>query len=407
MIRNFAVGLVLLSLLVASQKDATEREFDIAPGKKLDIDLKTGGSVQISGWDKSKVKVVVHSRGGDCEEVKIDFDERISGLSVTSRYDSRWGDNDCDIRLEIQVPLKFNLDIETMGGRIAIDGVQGEIEGETMGGELDLKNIKGEIGISTMGGSVTLKSSDVDGHVKTMGGNVLIKDVTGDVKGSTYGGNVTYKNVKQRSGKPLQASTMGGNLNISSRGGKVEAKTYGGDIDAEADEVHVSTMGGDITVKDAPSGADVHTMGGDVHILSAREYVKAKTMGGDIDVDAIDGSVQASTMGGDVTVTMTGDPQRGKRDVQISSMGGDISLTVPSGLSMDFDIELAYTKRSKQDYEIVSDFEMEIKETGEWKRIASFGSPRKYIYGTGKVGDGKNRIKIKTVNGNIYVRRGD
>jgi len=45
---------------------------------------------------------------------------------------------------------------------------------------------------------------------------------------------------------------------------------------------------------------------------------------------------------------MVGDPAKGKRDVEIQSMGGDIILTVPSALSMDFDIRLTYTEISKR-----------------------------------------------------------
>jgi len=220
------------------------------------------------------------------------------------------------------------------------------------------------------------------------------------------GGDVTYKNVIQRNEETIKITTMGGNLDIDSKGGKVEAKTWGGDIDAAGDEINASTMGGDITVDEAPSGAEVHTMGGDIKIHSVKKYVKAKTMGGDIDIDAIDGWVETTTMGGDVTVTMIGDPGEGKRDVEIISMGGEVKLTVPPELSMDFDIELEYTKDSRQNYRIKSDFDMQIEETEEWKRSHRFGSPVKTIYGIGKINGGKNRIRIKTTNGSIDIKRG-
>ena len=127
-------------------------------------------------------------------------------------------------------------------------------------------------------------------------------------------------------------------------------------------------------------------------------------MGGDIEVEEIDGWIEATTMGGDVTVTMVGDPDKGKRDVEIESMGGDIELEVPDGLSMEFDIELAYTKDAKKEYKIISDFDMKLEKTDEWERDG--GTKKKYIYGTGEIKGGKNVIKIKTTNGNIYIRKG-
>ncbi|MCD4693635.1 MAG: DUF4097 domain-containing protein, partial [Calditrichales bacterium] len=136
----------------------------------------------------------------------------------------------------------------------------------------------------------------------------------------------------------------------------------------------------------------------------AKKFIKAKTMGGDIQIDEIDGWVKATTMGGEITVVMTGDPDKGKRDVDISSMGGDIELTLPEGLSIEFDVCLTYTKNSPQNFKIESDFAINIEESKEWEY--KHGSPRKHITGTGTIKGGKNRIYIKTINGNIRIKKG-
>jgi DUF4097 and DUF4098 domain-containing protein YvlB len=187
------------------------------------------------------------------------------------------------------------------------------------------------------------------------------------------GGNVVYKNVKPRNGKST---------------GKV---------------VHITTMGGSINVSDAPEGAEVHTMGGKIHIRSAKQFVSAKTMGGDIEIDDIDGWVKATTMGGNIEVTMTGDPDKGKRDVTLSSMGGDITLTVPGGLSMNVDIELVFTEKRQGKYKIFSDFDIKEEISDKWD--FGNGTPRKTIHGTATLKGGKNRIKIETINGNIYLKK--
>ena len=153
----------------------------------------------------------------------------------------------------------------------------------------------------------------------------------------------------------------------------------------------------------APFGADVSTMGGDILIKSAGEYIVAQTMGGDIDVRKLDGGIDASTMGGDIDVVMVGDPDEGNRDVEISSKGGEIHLTVPDGLSMEFDLKIEVTRR-KGDYAIQCDFPINIE--GENDEDTSWSSRRNYIYGTGSVDGGKNKIKIDTVNGDIYIHKG-
>jgi len=401
-------GLLCSEELFASSTRTIKKEFKVKEGKELELDLESGGSIDISGWDKNVVAVEVRIRGRDAEDVEVEFDERSSGVKIHSHYEGRRRNRKTNIHFDIKVPEKFNLSISTHGGGINISNVEGNISGETMGGELELERITGEVHLETMGGSVTVMDSDVDGEVKTMGGSVHIEDVVGDIKGSTMGGRVTYRNVKRRSGKAgkeIHISTMGGDIELDYAGQDVRAKTYGGDIDvSRGEKVEVTTMGGDINVDEAPQGAEVTTMGGDIAVHTAGEYVKAKTMGGDIEIDAVDGWVKATTMGGDITVTMVGDPDKGKREVELKSMGGDIELEVPAGLSMTFDIELAYTKKSHQDYRIESDFDMNIEKTDEWEY--KDGSKRKYIYGTGEVKGGKHLIKIRTINGNICISKG-
>jgi DUF4097 and DUF4098 domain-containing protein YvlB len=387
-----ALALAMANIGVAG---TIEKEFDIAMGKKLVMNLETGGSVYISGWGKEKVAIKVHVYGVDDDDYDLDFDTRSSGIEISTDYRGRWRRNDGDFEFDLKVPKKFDIEIESTGGAVHINGIEGKIGGETgggsldltdikgdidfrtMGGEIDVSRVKGYLSLKTMGGGITITDSEADGKVSSMGGSILIEDVKGNLEGSTMGGNVIYRNVSGRSS---------------------------GSESSSADEVHVSTMGGDINVDEAPRGADLDTKGGDITVRSAGEFVKAKTLGGNIEINEIDGWVRASTLGGDVAVHMIGDPEEGRRDVEISSLGGEITLTVPAGLSMEFDIELAITENARRDYRIISDFDMKTEKTRDWD--GSRGSERKYIYGTGSVGGGRNKIEISTINGDIYIKKG-
>lgn len=373
--------ILLLMTIRAFPGQTLEKEFNAAKGKCLDVDLKIGGSISISGWEKDKVAVTVLFKKTTPDQWDIRFRETADGLGIEATYKGSDHDNISSPDFEIRVPSQFDLKLKTMGGAINIQGVTGEITGRTMGGALELAHLKGSIDMKTMGGDITLKDSDIDGKLKTMGGRVMFEDVTGDVKGSSMGGNVIYTNFKPR-----------------------ENKDRSDDISGKSGEaVKVSTMGGDINVSDAPDGADVHTMGGNIHIKSAGNFVKAKTLGGNIAVDAIDGRIKATTMGGNITITMTGDPQKGDREVKLESNSGDITLTVPGGLSMDVDIELAYTNNAQKKYDIVSDFPLNLEKTDAWDE--SRGTPRKSIYGKAQIAGAKHKLKINTINGNIYLKK--
>jgi DUF4097 and DUF4098 domain-containing protein YvlB len=217
-----------------------------------------------------------------------------------------------------------------------------------------------------------------------MGGAVFIKDVVGDLDAGSMGGIVRYENVRGRDGK------------LRAPGG-----TPSGDIGQKT--VTISTMGGSIVVDDAPVGALVNTMGGDILVKSAAGFVNAHTMGGNIDIRVDDGWVDALTMAGDVSVQIEEGLGDGEKGVKLTSMSGDIELTIPYGLSMDLDLTLAYTRNSSQDFKIISDFDVETEHSKHWDYTN--GTPRKRIYGTGKVGDGRYPIVIETINGNIILKK--
>jgi len=128
-------------------------------------------------------------------------------------------------------------------------------------------------------------------------------------------------------------------------------------------------------------------------------------MGGDIKIEIGDGWVRATTMAGDVDVVVLKGLGEGDEGVNLESMSGDITLEIPSGLGLDLDLTIAYTKNSRKNYKIKSPWDIEIEHSKEWDY--DNGTPRKKIYGTGKIGDGRIPIKIKTINGNIYLKSVD
>ncbi len=366
----------LLCLLVAATAAlarSTSFEESARPGEQLVVDLETGGSIRISGWNRNLVSVEAEFTGRDSDDIDFGVERTDRGVRVFSRYATRRRSHGSSTKVKIRVPDRFDLRLETTGGEIEIDGVEGEIRGETMGGRLTLRELRGTVELSTMGGNITLTDSELDGNVSTMGGNIRLENVVGDVDAETYGGNVLFENVT--------------------------AATHG-----RCREVRIKTMGGNIRAPDAGCGADLETLGGNIRIERAAEYVKAETMGGNIFVGAVGGWIRATTMGGKIDVTMIGDPGSGRRDARLISMGGDVTLTVPQGLSMEVDVTLAFTKRSTQDYSIESDFPLSIRRADDWDYAD--GEPRKYIYGTGTFDGGEHKIKIETVNGDVRLRRG-
>ena len=394
MSKYFLTGLaVLLMAGVAVADGDISRRFEMKPGQTLEVDLRSGGGIEVAGWDKEEIQIDIFLDRSSERYCDFEFDERSSGLRIISDCRRHHGSTNIDV--EIRLPRKCQLELETAGGGIRVENIEGEIQGHSAGGGLHLEDIKGtafmntagggitcrrvqaEVELTTAGGGIVCRDSHLDGYVKTAGGGIEFMNVGGSVRAKTAGGSIQYTYDERRS---------------DNEAGKIE------------DEIRLTTMGGSIDVDYAPHGASVETNGGSIEINRAAGYVKAGTLGGNIYINEIDGWVKASTNGGDIEVTVTGAPDDGEHNVDISSLGGDIELTVPKNFSMDVDIALAYTRNSHGGYKIYSDFEITQDESSRWDR--SEGTPRKYIYGEGKINGGKNRVRIATINGDIYIKEG-
>jgi len=162
--------------------------------------------------------------------------------------------------------------------------------------------------------------------------------------------------------------------------------------------IRQSSMGGDLSVGDAPNGAVLRTMGGDIRVRNAAGDVVAKTMGGNIRIRSSNGSIDAGSMGGSVVLEVLGGSEN--REIHLASMGGPIELSLPSDFAADFDIHLELS-RNDGPRSIRSDFPLHIEESTRrhWFRKV------RVLTGTGKNGTGGNRVRIWTIGSDITIRR--
>jgi len=386
-----AATLFLLTGAVAISGETIEKVFKTSPDKLLSMDLSAGGSIYVYGWDKDEIKVVVFIDGRDIDNVKTEFEETAAGLEIACRYGKHYRDHSNKIEFEVKVPQKYNLELDTQGGSITVEHLEGDMRGRTAGGNLELVDSHGAFDFQTNGGNINCERLTGRADLKTNGGNITCSDSQLEGEARTGGGRVWLDNVTG----DFDATSSGGDVVYAS----AEAKA----MSVSDDVIHIRTMGGDIDVDDAPQGADLHTNGGDITVHSADKFVKALTNGGDITIEQVDGSVEAHTNGGDITIKLAQGLTGDDHDIEISSNSGDIKLLVPEDFSAKYEIELAFTRDSRQDYRIISDFELKLEKSDEWDY--DHGSPRKYIYGHGESKDAASLIRVRTINGNVTIKK--
>jgi len=380
---GLAVLTLMLPVLAASaggQEEPT-RELPFNPGDVLELRFPQGGSARIEGWDESKLSVSWSDRVGGTENVDVRVRERDGGLLIENAWIRETRSN--SFRCEIRVPRRVDVEFHSGGGGLTLEGLEGIFTGSTGGGSLTLEDVVGEVKLATGGGEIEVKDCRLDGKLTTGGGEVILENVVGDLEATSGGGNVQYLNVRDQDGR------IRGPADRTLRS-------------AGEETVLITSAGGKIDVREAPAGAEVTTGGGDVTVRGASRFVSARTGGGDVRVEIEDGWVDATTGAGDVEIEVTRGLGEAGKGIEVLTGTGDVTLIVPPGLSLDLDLEVAYTRNSKRDYRIDSDLDVRTERTDDWDFAR--GTPRKYIRGTAKIEGGRHPVKVRTVNGDIHLR---
>ena len=162
-----------------------EKSVPAKSGGTLELDLDTGGDLDIVGSDDQKVTVTGSLGGTDWRETTVALEERNGNARLVSRYIGNSSQQSFDNAFTIHVPKNFNVHVMSAGGDVHINGVDGSFSGTTGGGKIALEHASGNAHLSTGGGNVHVSKSKLDGSVSTGGGTVQFNDVTGGIVGNS------------------------------------------------------------------------------------------------------------------------------------------------------------------------------------------------------------------------------
>jgi beta-lactamase regulating signal transducer with metallopeptidase domain len=367
----------------------------VRSGGTLDLDLKTGGEVTISGSDRSDVSVRGSLGGRDWRRTEVRLVTTDGGARLESYFRESSNNQSTRHRFDISVPRNFNVQLRSSGGSLSIENVTGTFTGSTGGGEINIRGASGRADLSTGGGDIYVSDSKLAGNVSTGGGMVRFIGVDGNVKGASGSGPVIYSNSTSSASAKSEATKSGkSSTTYTTNDGRKQSFVSSGGIT-------MNSGGGAISVPSAPDGAHVTTGGGRIRIGPSGGQVYAVTGGGDIDVGPATGSVEAVTGAGDVSIELKG---ADSHSVRVTSGTGEVDLIVPANLNATLELETAYTNRLGHKTQILSDFPVSVTETSAWDDTN--GTPRRYVRVRQNIGRGGAVIKVRTVNGNIRLRRG-
>ena len=276
---------LLLAVCVAASAETEEhisKRFTVQPGGTLVVDVDFG-SIDVKSHDAAEVAVEVFRKlSGPAKEDEEEFlaDRPVtitpdgdtvrieSRAQVQGNAPSRGGKQRMEAKYTITVPAKFNTQIKTANGAIAVSDVTGEVKAGSSGGGLNFARLRGPLDAGTATGAIKVVECEGEQQVKTSGGGIEVSGGSGSFDGKTSAGLVSVKDFRGS----VQVKSAGGGITVENVAGKVDGKTAGGAITARfasplSDDVNLKTAGGGVTVQVAENAAfdlDAVTGGGSV-----------------------------------------------------------------------------------------------------------------------------------------------
>jgi len=345
------------------------------------------GSVEITPGSGNQLEghAVVRVYTGSEEKARRVFDSyhlsahpiEGGGVYVSAEFTgSRHHDGSMGAEFDIKVPVHFNLDVETKGGDISLEGpLLGEVRLTTAGGDIHATDISGPVRVETAGGSIGLGNLGVRAEIRTAGGSIRVGNVRGDATIETSGGTIEVGQVDGA----LRAETAGGDVVIAGASGEVSAETAGGQIE-------VGPTGGSVRAQ---------TAGGSIRMRGARGRVVAETAGGSIDLLQLGAGVRANTSAGRILAAFDTNTKTFVAS-QLETSMGDVYVYLPVGLSLTIDAAID----AAAGHHIVTDFPLSI--LGDKEDFSE-----RTIRGHGTLNGGGEVLRIRTVAGNIEIRKLD
>lgn len=247
--------IALLLMAGGLQAKTINKEFTVATGGLLKIATDVG-AIDIETHAKETVLVEVEITGKNEDDMDVSFKNNGDDVTIKGDFDRSslsFGNNHIRVTYKVTLPQTYNVDLNTSGGSIEIEDLEGEVDAYTSGGSISLEDIQGNVDIKTSGGSLDLDNiiGKIDAH--TSGGSIelkLPKNPTKDSKVKTSGGSITAhlaKNVAVN----LSAKTSGGRVSSEfTVDGKITKRSIKGTINGGGPELVLKTSGGSVRIKE-------------------------------------------------------------------------------------------------------------------------------------------------------------
>lgn len=215
------------------------------------------GSITVTGWDRNEVMVA-----GDLGAGASGLDFTGSGSRIRIGVDTERNPHGVISSLQIQVPRRSRLQIESFAGSIVVAESSGTISAETVNGSITIGGQAKEISAESVNGSVQIAGASTHTRAETVNGSVIVRGASGELDASTVNGRLE---VSGGTFDRAHLETVSGSLSFDgglASGATLEAETVSGSVTlvlpaGVAADFSVSTFSGGIDNALGPPAARV------------------------------------------------------------------------------------------------------------------------------------------------------
>lgn len=232
----------------ATLEELLDQTYSFQPGDTLALS-NTNGSVIIGTWDRSEIRVeavkkVRHRDKDRAQEVMdkllIDIEQSAGRIDIETRY-PKIGDSwlsgwnvSANVEYTITLPEQADLDVSTVNGKVAVEGVRGRLDVRTTNGGIRIDNAGGTVQARTTNGGIDAELRQIDAgedlSFRTTNGSITVslpEEIHANLTARTTNGSIRTDFPVQVVGKMSRTRIEG---EINGGGGKLDLKTTNGGI---------------------------------------------------------------------------------------------------------------------------------------------------------------------------------
>jgi DUF4097 and DUF4098 domain-containing protein YvlB len=329
-------------------EDRLEQAFPANGNLKVVCDR---GNINVNTSDDGKVRVLIHKKVWAGNQGEADSTNQsskpsieINGTSVVVNGNTQaGGKHDVQDDMDIFIPRKADLTLNTRHGDVNVVGRDGEVSVSHQQGTANFEDINGNVDVN--GEKITVRATRLKGNIAVQGRvtEITLEDVAGNatLNGDNFG--------------EVRVSKIGKTFAFKSYRTDLEFAGLAGDFDMSSDDLRAKDISGPV-----------------------RLITRSKT----IHLDDVNGDVRIENSNGDVEVHAA---KLGNYDVR--NHHGDVSVSVPAKAAFSVDAKTQHGDAS-------SDF-------GELK-VANSDNEGMI---NGQIGSGGPKIVITTDGADVNIRK--